>query len=180
MGTALGVLATNILGSRQTERVESGETASRPAEESQPARVAPNFRFQEILSDDQVDIDSKPPPPPPPAPRPTPPSEPPKTAEQPVAKPQTPAPTPPVETVAPRKGGYILQVGSLSREADAERLKAQLALLGISTNIQTVTLSSGRTTHRVRTGAYANKQEMEKVRALLKANGKDSLAISIK
>jgi len=182
MGTALGVLATNILGSRHSGTGDAPETAAKPAAEETPPHVAPNFRFQEILSDTQVDIGDNTPPPPPPAPRPQPRAEPEKPVERPVAKPQTaaPAPTPPAETVKPRSGTYVVQIGSFGRQADAERLKAELALLGISTNIQTATLSSGRVTHRVRTGAYASKQETEKIRAILRKHGKDSMVFPIK
>jgi cell division protein FtsN len=79
-----------------------------------------------------------------------------------------------------RSGTYLVQVGSFNRPADAERLKAQLALLGVSASIQTATLANGKTTHRVRTGAYASKQDAEKVRSLLKRHGKDGLTIPVK
>ncbi|MFD2111163.1 SPOR domain-containing protein [Thiorhodococcus fuscus] len=181
MGTALGVLATNILSSRHSDTSGSPETAAKPAAETEKPHVAPNFRFQEILSDTQVDIGDNTPPPPP-APRPQPRAEPEKPVEKPAAKPQmaAPTPTPPAETVTPRSGTYVVQIGSFGRQADAERLKAELALLGISTNIQTATLSTGRVTHRVRTGAYASKQETEKIRAILRKHGKDSMVFPIK
>jgi len=178
IGTAFGVLATNILSARHSDTGGSPETAAKPATETEKPHAAPNFRFQEILSDTQVDIGDSAPPPPPPAPRP-----PPRVEPKPAAKPQTEAPaasTPPDETVKPRSGTYVVQIGSFGRQADAERLKAELALLGISTNIQAATLSSGRVTHRVRTGAYASKQEVEKIRAILRKHGKDSMVYPIK
>ncbi len=48
-------------------------------------------------------------------------------------------------------GVYVLQAGSFSSFADADRMKAQLALLGIVSYIQKVTVDD-KTYHRVRVG----------------------------
>ena len=48
-------------------------------------------------------------------------------------------------------GVYVLQAGSFSSFADADRMKAQLALLGILSYIQKVTVDD-KTYHRVRVG----------------------------
>lgn len=64
--------------------------------------------------------------------------------------------------------------------ADAERLKAELALLGVTTRVQAATLANGRTTHRVRTDAFASKAEAERIEALLRRHGKDSMKIPVK
>lgn len=50
---------------------------------------------------------------------------------------------------------YILQAGSFQKKADAERLKARLALLGFEPNIQNVTINNAQW-HRVRIGPYKN------------------------
>ena len=48
-------------------------------------------------------------------------------------------------------GAYVLQAGSFGRFADADRMKARLALLGIESRIQKVTIDAD-TYHRVRVG----------------------------
>ena len=48
-------------------------------------------------------------------------------------------------------GVYVLQAGSFSSFADSDRMKAQLALLGIVSYIQKVTVDD-KTYHRVRVG----------------------------
>ena len=177
VGVALGVVGTKSLAPRESTMAGTDS----PAASSQAPTTQPTFMFEKILSGTEVEV-GKLPPPPPPAPRPQPPAAPPLAVATPVAEPTAePAPTPPVEPLAePRSGTYVVQVGSFSRTADAERLRAQLAQLGISTGIQSATLPNGKTTHRVRTGAYASKQEAEKIRSVLKSHGKDSLTIPIK
>jgi DedD protein len=62
-----------------------------------------------------------------------------------------PKPAQPVKA----KEQYWLQVAALKAEADAERLKARLALLGLPVSVQKVT-SGELTLHRVRVGPYAS------------------------
>lgn len=171
VGVALGVVVANVLSPRQSDPVTNPELAAKP---DKPAVSKPNFRFEEILSDSEVQVGSAPPLPPS-APRPQPPAP---AAQEPA---QTTTVTPPAAAV-PRAGSgtYVVQVGSFGRAADAERLRAQLELLGISTSVQAATLADGRVTHRVRTGGYASRQEAEKVRSVLQRHGKDSLSIPIR
>ena len=49
---------------------------------------------------------------------------------------------------------YYLQAGSFRRFEDADRVKAQLALLGVVAGVQRVTINGGETWHRVRVGSY--------------------------
>jgi cell division protein FtsN len=113
---------------------------------------------------------------PPPAPRPEPPPREPVTGQ-----PGTVPPVPnAVETARPAPpGSYLLQVGSFKRAADAERMKAELALLGISTRVESVTINTGEVYHRVRTGPFQGKQAMEDARKALKRHGKDPMAIKV-
>ncbi len=74
---------------------------------------------------------------------------------------------------------YLVQVASLRKASDAEQLKARLALLGIRSSIQRVTIN-GKGYHRVRTGPYQGRQEVNKTRALLSSNGLESIAVKLK
>lgn len=75
---------------------------------------------------------------------------------------------------------YYLQVASFHRFEDADRLRAQLALLNIETQIQRVTVNDTETWHRVRVGPYTNTREMGKVRSRLRAESIDSIIVKTK
>ena len=75
---------------------------------------------------------------------------------------------------------YMVQVASLRTAADAERLKAQLAMQGIQTRVQSVTVNGKDTYHRVQAGPYQGKQAVNQVRGQLKAKGMDTFAIKLK
>lgn len=64
---------------------------------------------------------------------------------------------------------YVLQVASFRSLGDADRLKANLALLGIETKIETVT-ANNETWHRVRLGPYRDMAAVEEARARLEEN----------
>lgn len=69
------------------------------------------------------------------------------------------------------KDQYFLQAGSFQSEADANNLKARLALMGVEATIQTVNVPDKGVWHRVRVGPYGDVEEMNKTRALLAQNG---------
>jgi cell division protein FtsN len=149
----------------------AGVTAGPATASSQPA-PKPKFDFYSLLPEEEVVVPAETPVEPvqlpPAAPLSAPPPQ--ATAPQPAATaaPATPAPTP------ASGGDYLVQVGSFRKNSDAERLKAELAMLGIQTSIQTVTIDNGQTYHRVRTVAY-DKAGASAVQAKLKQNGHDSM-----
>ena len=63
-------------------------------------------------------------------------------------------------------GSYVLQAGSFGAATDAERMKANLALLGIESRIQKVTIDADDY-HRVRIGPMSDLDELNGVRRLL-------------
>jgi len=75
---------------------------------------------------------------------------------------------------------YLLQVGSFRNMVDADRLKAQLAFLGLEAAIQTVSINGAETWHRVRVGPYAQIQKLNAARAQLKKNSHDSMVLKLK
>ena len=74
---------------------------------------------------------------------------------------------------------YVLQVGSFQNLDDAEKLKANLAFLGLQANIQHVTVNR-QAWHRVRTGPYKNKQQLYKNQKLLKKNNIPAISMELK
>jgi len=77
------------------------------------------------------------------------------------------------------KKQYVLQVGSFQNLGDAKKLKANLAFLGLSANIQHVTVNR-QAWHRVRTGPYKNRQQLYKNQKLLKKNNISSMPMELK
>ena len=77
------------------------------------------------------------------------------------------------------KKQYVLQVGSFQNINDAEKLKANLAFLGLEANIQHVTVNR-QAWHRVRTGPYLNKQLLYKNQKLLKQNNIPAISMELK
>jgi cell division protein FtsN len=71
---------------------------------------------------------------------------------------------------------YILQVGSFRSSADAEQMKARLALLGSVAKIQTVTVDN-QTWHRVRIGPFNGARKADEMRRMLSDNQIDTLVM---
>lgn len=79
-----------------------------------------------------------------------------------------------------KPGVYILQVGSFRSFGEADNLKAQLALLGVETKIESVTVNNTDTWHRVRVGPYQDLRELNKIRTRLLNNNIDAILLKLK
>jgi SPOR domain len=77
-----------------------------------------------------------------------------------------------------RPGVYVLQAGSYRNEADAERVRQQLALQGVQAKVQRVAVDAD-VWHRVRIGPITNLAELNKVRKQLRAAEVDALVIRV-
>lgn len=117
-------------------------------------------------------------------------------AQQPGTAAATPAPTaPPVNANAPKAisenitaapasalatpaaaNGYLLQVGAFPNPADAETLKAKLAMQGFVANVQSVNIG-GQTYHRVRLGPFHSATELESTKQRLAGAGISAIAL---
>jgi hypothetical protein len=73
-------------------------------------------------------------------------------------------------------GNYILQIGSFRAAADAEQLKAQLALRGHVAVIQLVTVND-ETWHRVRIGPVTGARRTDEIRRSLLEHGFETLVV---
>ena len=74
---------------------------------------------------------------------------------------------------------YVLQVGSFQNLADAEKLKANLAFLGMQADIQKVVVNR-QSWHRVRTGPYHDKKQLYQSQKLLKKNDIPAIPMELK
>lgn len=78
-------------------------------------------------------------------------------------------PAPPPDAAA-RTPKYYLQAGAFQNAADADNLKAQLALLGVEAVIQTSDQGERGIFHRVRVGPFLAMDEVNRTRSLLAQN----------
>ena len=77
------------------------------------------------------------------------------------------------------EGVYILQVGSFKDYSSADEVKANLALMGISADIQRVVINGRDIRHRVRIGPYKDRQELKTARDLLIENNLDFMLLKL-
>jgi cell division protein FtsN len=88
------------------------------------------------------------------------------------------APAAPGAGPVEKPGAYILQAGSFRNAADADRVRAQIALQGVESKIQKVTIDRD-TWHRVRVGPITNLQQLEDTRSKLRNARIDALVIRV-
>lgn len=84
----------------------------------------------------------------------------------------------PAKTDTPE--AYVLQTGSFRRFDEADGLKANLALIGISANIQTVAINGEDTWYRVRIGPYKDFNQLRQVRTRLKQNDIEFIVLKMR
>lgn len=137
---------------------QSGKAAELPADKPEDK---PRFDFYNILPG--ADDPTKAKPAPAQAPAPTSTSTPEKEAEQ--------------QPAAAPKEIFFLQAGAFQNAADAENMKARLAMLGIEAAVQTGTSGDRGTFHRVRIGPFSKVDDVNRTRETLKQNGIDSTLI---
>jgi cell division protein FtsN len=77
-----------------------------------------------------------------------------------------------------RPGVYVLQAGSYRNEADADRVRAQLAMQGIDAKVQRVAVDTD-VWHRVRIGPITKLDDLNKLRKQLQAADVDALVIRV-
>ena len=149
LGLAIGL--TVALGVHLKHTREDVPTEPQPAVDAPPASAhaptedvtpqaesGPDLTFYDMLPKQEVEVPGK--------------SE---KAAAPTAK--TPLPT----------GGAILQAGSFKQSAEAEKMQAQLALVGISAKIQRASVDD-ETWYRVRIGPIATVDELRGVQSKLR------------
>jgi len=75
---------------------------------------------------------------------------------------------------------YMLQVGSFQNPADADNLKARLALIGVEASVEPIDLAEKGTWYRVRIGPYTKVEEINRLRQTLAQNGIEASLVKIK
>jgi len=156
LGIGLSVALAVYLNDRTPGGVSPAETPARPLAERKPKseaveeqQTADRFDFYEMLPRFEVVIPEL----------------------------ERGAPTPrdkPVEM----PGSYILQAGSFKNFADADRMKARLALLGVEAEIQRVTIDDN-TWHRVRVGPMDDLDRVNGLRSKLRQSEIDAFVVRL-
>ena len=82
------------------------------------------------------------------------------------------------EIAAP--GQYLVQVGSFKTRDEAERGRANLALLGVESRIEQVTIDQTKTWYRVRIGPEKDLAKAQEILERLKSNDIDGMLIKVK
>lgn len=99
-----------------------------------------------------------------------------------VVVPDDDAPSSTAARVRPRPaeapGSFLLQAGSFSAAADADRLQANLALLGVESHVQRVTIDSA-TFNRVRIGPIDDMETAKRTQRQLRDAGIDTLLMQV-
>ncbi len=181
-GLLLGAFAVGLLWLRldpaliRSGKPLDGTSVPRPkVDQNQPppASQLDEFGYEGILENLEVLVTAEeaPPPTPKPAPKPAPVETPkPRAAEPPVVAAKTQPEPPTLKTKPVSRDAWILQVGAFSKKEDAEKRRAQLAFLGVSSRVQRITINGEKTFHRVRSGPYSSQTELDKIRQKLTRN----------
>lgn len=74
---------------------------------------------------------------------------------------------------------YLLQAGAFGAAADAEAIKAKVALLGLSARVEAATIGD-KTVYRVRMGPYATASDLSEAKRKLASGGLPAMAIRVK
>ena len=88
---------------------------------------------------------------------------------------QTPT-TPSAETKAPVTTQFFLQAGSFRKEADADRVRAQIILLGQAVSVESGTVKD-ETWYRVLVGPFSNREQLTTAQKQLAGSGFSNLLL---
>ncbi|WP_077176292.1 SPOR domain-containing protein [Spiribacter curvatus] len=158
-GLAIGLMVALVvhLEHRRPDTAAPDETATTADSDNATAGGSdqPRFEFYRLLNEQEVEVAEE---------------ETPASDSGTQALPEAESPTEPAPDSDPAPASeegkrYLLQAGSFRQAADADSLKAKLALLGIQARIQAVELPGGETWHRVRVGPFSELQQVNGVRA---------------
>ena len=87
--------------------------------------------------------------------------------------------SPQIDTTKHTTNNYFLQIGSFKSAREAEKVKAELAFLGMIAAIQATESSDKGTWYRVRMGPFSDIHEIDQVRASLQENQIESNIIRL-
>jgi len=165
----------------QQKATRIAEANKTPPSPTQP--VKPKYDFYTLLPESEVIVppDAVPEKTPPTPAVPTTPVTPAEAAKIDTARAQaalagiTPPPAPPVAKAAPVTK-YFLQAGSFRKEADADKVRAQIILLGQAVSVESGTVKE-ETWYRVLVGPFSNREQLTTAQKQLAGAGFSNLLL---
>ncbi|MFK3972158.1 SPOR domain-containing protein [Pseudomonas sp. NPDC087358] len=175
-------------GSTDVKREKADAKAAKIAEAnktppSPTAPVKPKYDFYTLLPESEVIVPNEavPEKTPPPVVAPTTPVTPEQAAKIDTARAQaalsglTPPPAPPVNKPAPVTT-FFLQAGSFRKQADADKVRAQIILLGQAATVESGTVKD-ETWYRVLVGPFSNREQLTTAQKQLAGGGFSNLLL---
>ena len=151
--------------------------AEKPADKDDKIAVPPKeksrFTFYELLPSQEVLVPSQ-------ADGKTRPGAAPPPANAAAPGSSTAANAPGAVKAQPGSDTFIIQVASYKAEAEAERQKAALALIGVESRIEKVTIDNRDTYYRVRVGPVKDEAKARDTLAQLESNGINGMLVRVK
>lgn len=126
------------------------QPASKPVEP--PKRQSPSYDFYTLLPESEVVV--------------------------PTPRPVTPPPPPPPARPAEQSSSgtqYYLQAGSFRQRGEADRVRAQIILMGLEARLEDAKLANGEVWHRVQVGPFADQTRLTQAEQTLSGNGFSNL-----
>lgn len=166
----------------QQKATRIAEANKTPPSPQQP--VKPKYDFYTLLPESEVIVPPDAVPEktlPTPQPVPVPPVTPAEAAKIDTARAQaalagiTPPPAPPVSKAAPVTR-FFLQAGSFRKEADADKVRAQIILLGQAVSVESGTVKD-ETWYRVLVGPFSNREQLTTAQKQLAGSGFSNLLL---
>lgn len=140
------------------DSVKRETVATPPAPKAEPPRrQSPSYDFYTLLPESEVVSPGRRPEPPPPPPPP---------AEPPTSKPE--------QAAAPTTQ-YFLQAGSFRQRSEADRVRAQIILMGLDARLEDAKLANGEVWHRVQVGPFTDQSRLAQAERTLSGNGFSNL-----
>lgn len=138
----------------------------RTEKKAEPSKPKTSYDFYTVLPEIEVVV-----------PKPEPAAAKSEPAKEEKSEPVSPAQT--SETSENDQSSYMLQAGSFRKQSDAERMRAELALMGFRPKIQKVTIQEKGDFFRVRLGPYSDYAEMTRADTTLNSQGIKPLRLKI-
>ncbi|SDU27834.1 SPOR domain-containing protein [Halopseudomonas salegens] len=164
-GLIIGVFATLLLqlepGNQSVQRDRTPpRPAVQPAQPNPPPRSETRYEFYTLLPESEVMV-----------PESAVPEKPASTAE--TRDDETSESSAP----APSDTRFFLQAGSFRQQSDADRVRAQILLLGLSVQLEPARLNDGDTWYRVQVGPFHDREKLNQAQSMLAGNGFDNLLL---
>jgi cell division protein FtsN len=173
-----------FLMSLEPGRSEIKRAKDAPKPKEQPKRTTPaegqaakpKYDFYTLLPESEVILPPEAPKPPPPPVTVTPEEAAKIDAARAEAALSGQVPPPPPTVAKAPVTQFFLQAGSFRQKAEAERVRAQIILLGQDVRVENVTVRD-EVWYRVLVGPYANREQLGKAQKMLAASGYSNLLL---